>query len=138
MTSNATSAFRAAASTHKTPKYPPPFSIRFTWEERAELDRIAGREPWSRFIRKAVFGDSASKRRKLARQPRVDEAALAKALGQLGAARLSTNLNQIAKAANLGTLPVTPELSEELYEACADVKALRDDLIAALGLSPKD
>ena len=132
------SAFNKAAADQTKPSYPAPFSIRLTWEERAPLDKMAGSEPWSRFIRKAVFGDAVSKRRKPAREPRVDETALAKTLGQLGASRLASNLNQIAKAAHLGTLPVTPELEGELQEACAEVKALREDLITALGLTPKD
>ena len=138
MVTSPSPAFRAAAANAAKAKYPPPFSIRFTWEERAELDRLAGHEPWSRYIRKAVFADATSKRRKPARQPRVDEAALAKTLGQLGASRLAANLNQIAKAAHIGTLPVTPELEGELHEACVEVKALRNALIAALGLNPKD
>ncbi|MEM8986540.1 MAG: plasmid mobilization relaxosome protein MobC [Pseudomonadota bacterium] len=67
------------------------------------------------------------------RSPVADDAALARVLGALGQSRLASNLNQIAKAANQGVLTVTPDLIDELSDACADVRAMRQDLIAALG-----
>lgn len=132
------SAFETAASSEHQGRYPPPYSIRFTEEERAALDKLAGNEPWSRYIRRAVFEEWQSLRRRATRKPLAEERALAKALGTLGQSHLASNLNQLAKAANMGTLPTSPELADELEEACAAVKTMRDALIAALGLSPKD
>ncbi|ADM09294.1 hypothetical protein PB2503_06132 [Parvularcula bermudensis HTCC2503] len=80
-----------------------------------------------------MFCDAASPRRTY-RKPRPHDAAIGKALAALGQSRLSSNMNQIAKAANLGTLSVTPELSEELASACADIRAMRSALVEALGL----
>jgi hypothetical protein len=59
-------------------------------------------------------------------------------LGVLGRSRLASNLNQLAKAVNTGSLPVTPETEADLKEACRQVSALREDLLRALGKSPGD
>jgi hypothetical protein len=135
-------AFTAVAATagqaRKRKTRPAPYSIRFTPEERARLDRDAGKKPVSMHIRDKLFGDGVSHRvrrpnRKL-HQPSVNQAALARVLAALGQSRLASNLNQIAKAANMGALPVTPDLERDLQEACCEVRSMRADLIAALGL----
>jgi hypothetical protein len=59
-------------------------------------------------------------------------------LGALGRSRLSSNLNQLAKAVNTGSLPVTPETEADLRQACRDVAEIRADLLRALGKSPGD
>ena len=113
-------------------KAPPPFSLRLTASEKAELLRKAGSVPLGTYIRSQLLGNGASVRRTL-RKPVQDEKTLARLLGELGKARLSSNLNQLAKAANCGALPVTPETEQALAEACRDVRWMRDALIAALG-----
>jgi len=55
---------------------------------------------------------------------------------KLGGSRLFANLNQLTKAVNSGSLPVTPGTEAELKEACADFTRLRNDLLRALGKSP--
>lgn len=116
---------------------PAPFSLRLTFEERAVLERMAGDKPLGAFIRKQLFGDSAAPRTLHQRKPGPDKKALAQALSALGQSRLSSNMNQIAKAAHLGTLPLGPDLEDELSTACADIRAMRDALIRALGLKPE-
>jgi len=64
----------------------------------------------------------------------LDRRALASALAALGASRLGSNLNQIAKAAHQGALPVTEELEADLRTACAQVAELRVQLLLALGM----
>ena len=124
----------------KRKKYPPPFSIRFTDEERARLDRDAGTLSLAAYIRFKLFaGDEPPPaKRKLTRKvkpkPSAELAVLGHMLGGLGQSRLASNLNQIAKAANMGALPVSPELEQELFAACAAVQSMRQDLIAALGV----
>ena len=66
-------------------------------------------------------------------KPNVDHVVLAKLLGLLGKSRLSQNMNQIAKAAHMGALPVSDELEAELALACQDIKDMRDTLISAMG-----
>ena len=112
---------------------PAPFSLRLTAEERARLERSAAGTPLGVFIRAKLFGGDLTPRRTRGRTPVKDHKALARVLGALGQSRLSSNLNQLAKAAHLGALPVTPELERELGEACAQIRGLRDDLMRALG-----
>lgn len=124
----------AARNRPERPKAPPPFSIRFTPEERARLDREAGNRPLSAHIRKKLFGEAADPRKGVKRRPGVDDAALAKALSALGQSRLAPNMNQLAKAANAGRLRLKPEAEAELRRACADIAVMRGELMKALGL----
>ncbi len=134
--------FRQAATqpaARKKSNNPPPFSIRFSEEERARLDRAAGALSLAAYIRLKLFSedDAPPPRRRLTRkryQPSAELAVLGHMLGSLGKSRMASNLNQIAKAANTGALPVTPELEKELLEACAAVLSMRQELISALGV----
>jgi hypothetical protein len=83
-----------------------------------------------------LFGDDATPRKNPGNSPIKDAEALGRVLGALGGSRLSNNLNQLAKAVNTGSLPVTPETEADLVAACEAVKALRIDLLRALGKSP--
>ena len=109
-----------------------PFSLRLTKEERSRLETEAKGKPLGAYIREKLLGDGASPRR-IRRKPSPDHALLGKVLGMLGKSRLSSNLNQITKAAHIGALIVTPELLDELHEACEDIRIMRDALMAALG-----
>ena len=129
----AKASFNAAGDKAAKPK---PFSLRLTFEERAKLNAMAGDRPLGSFIRDKVFGDEADKRALRSRRPAADKQALARVLSLLGQSRLSSNMNQIAKAVHLGTLPVGPDLEAELSAACAAIREMRDALIAALGPQP--
>lgn len=119
-------------------KYPPPFSLRLTAEERARLESEAAGKTLGAFIRERLLGDDAAPRKCRGNSPIKDHEALGRVLGALGQSRLSSNLNQLAKAVNTGSLPVTPETEAELKEACREVSELRDELLRALGKSPGD
>lgn len=112
-----------------------PFSLRLSVEERAALDRAAGSEPLGAYIRSRLFSEDAAlpAPRRRRREVVADHAALGRVLGALGQSRLSNNLNQIAKAAHLGALPMSDDLAAELRDACADIAAMRADLMRALG-----
>ena len=114
-------------------KAPPPFSLRLTFEERARLERDAAGMSLGAYIRSRLFGDDVPPRRTRGKFPVKDKAALAKVLALLGASRLSQNLNQLARAVNIGVLPITPETDAELRDACRAVAELRDELLRALG-----
>lgn len=117
------------------PKAPsPPFSLRLTFEERARLEAEAGDMALGAYIRMRLFDDAAPPRRIRAKRPVKDDQALASLLGELGKARIANNLNQLAKAANSGSLHVTPETESSLREACAGIQWLRQTLVQALGL----
>jgi len=64
-----------------------------------------------------------------------DQHALAHVLALLGASRIASNLNQLARAANSGSLTDDPDTIGKLNEAVEHVASMRHDLIVALGLS---
>lgn len=120
-----------------TPPTPPksaPFSLRLTFEERAALEKAAGNLPLGAYIKaKAFDGRPLQLQVQGVRRPVKDLEALAQVLALLGRARLSNNLNQLAHAANTGSLPVTPDTLAAIREACAEVAAMRQALLQALG-----
>lgn len=118
-------------------KYPPPFSLRLTYEERARLQQNAAGRPLSVYIREQLLDEDVSPRKQLGNRPVQDQEALGRVLGALGGSRLSSNLNQLAKAVNTGSLPVTPETEADIREACREVVQIRLDLIRALGIVPE-
>ncbi|SMC37248.1 hypothetical protein SAMN06297251_101470 [Fulvimarina manganoxydans] len=122
----------------KAAKYPSPFSLRLTYAEKAQLLAEAGRKPLGVYIRERLFGQNAVPRKRQGNSPVKDHEALARVLAALGQSRLSSNLNQLAKAVNTGSLPVTPETEADLQQACRDISALRADLLRALGKNPGD
>lgn len=130
---------QAARPSKPKRKAPPPFSIRFTEEERAWLERDAGALSIAAYMRLRLFaGDDPppTKRKPTRKQyvPSAELAILGEMLGGLGQSRLASNVNQLAKAANMGALPVTPEVEQELLEACAAIQDMREKLISALGV----
>ena len=58
---------------------------------------------------------------------------LGQLLGEMGRARLANHLNPLAKAANTGCLPVTPDTEIALRDACAEVQAMCKTLLTVLG-----
>ena len=129
--------FQDAADKPKKREVAQPFSFRITPSEKERLKALAGNEYVSDYIRRVALNGNTNPR-KTSRKPRIDDAKFAQLLGALGASRLSANLNQIAKGANLGTIPLTEDLTDELAQACADVRAMRHDLISALGLRSQE
>lgn len=113
--------------------YPTPFSLRLTFEERAALEKKAAGMALGAYIRERLLGEDAAPRRTRGKFPVKDHQALGRVLATLGQSRLSSNLNQLARAANTGSLPVSPDTEEALQAACAEVAALRAELLRALG-----
>ena len=62
-----------------------------------------------------------------------DQQAFARLLGLLGASRMPSNLNQLAKAANSGSLPIDADTLSKLNQALDDISFMRGLLITALG-----
>ena len=116
-------------------KRTPPFSLRLTFEQRARLEQDAAGSSLSAYIHERLFGvDAPPARRKRGKSPVKDQQAIAELLAKLGQSRLSSNLNQLARLANMGALPLTPETETAIIEAAEDVAAMRKLLIEALGL----
>lgn len=112
-----------------------PFSIRLTEAERRLLVDRAGRLPLGTYIRDLILSADNQEPRQRWANPVKDHEALGRVLAALGQSRIANNLNQLAKAVNIGALPVSPEVEADLTEACLAVKDMRRNLIAALGLS---
>ena len=113
-----------------------PFSIRFSESERARLVAEAAGVPLGTYIKEKLLGSSPVRHRRNGIGVE-DRQALARALALLGNARLSSSLNQLARAANIGTLPMTPETEAELLASVRDVRAMRHLLLIALGMKPE-
>lgn len=63
---------------------------------------------------------------------------LAQLLAALGASHIASNLNQLAKAANSGSLLLTPETDALLKEACFFVIEMGNALLEVLGSKKED
>lgn len=112
---------------------PAPFSLRLTDEERQRLEAQAGAMPKGAYIKSVVFAEDAPKYRRRRKPPAPEQQLLAEVLARLGQSRQASNLNQIAKHLNQGTLVVDPELEEDLKRAVAEVAWMRETLMRALG-----
>ncbi|APG63145.1 hypothetical protein LPB140_10490 [Sphingorhabdus lutea] len=114
--------------------YPKPVSVRFTDEERAELEHKAGNLTLSAYIRLQCVGEVAAPHRTKGKRPVKDQEALGRVLGALGKSHLSNNLNQLAKAANNGTLGLQDDTESAILKAAYDIAYIRMTLVKALGL----
>lgn len=105
--------------------------VRLTPEERAAAEEAASRAGLSlaSFARGQMLGGRPPR---AARRPPVEKAQLALILAQLG--KIGSNLNQIARASNMGLFG--PGDYEVLREETAALVAARSALMAALGRAP--
>lgn len=115
-------------------KRPAPFSLRLTFEQRARLEAEAGDMSLAAYIHSRLSDANNPPPRRRSKAPVKDHKALAHILALLGQSRLSANLNQLARSANTGSLPVTPDTEAALMSGVADVREIRRLLIQALNL----
>lgn len=122
----------------KTRKNPPPFSIRFTKAERAQLKRDAGRTALSSYIRLKLFGDvdglDLAEPKVCKHIPTMDHALLAQLLGTIGQSELGRSMLALSLAAQSGALPVDDETTDKINDACENITHMRHVLIVALGI----
>jgi nitroreductase len=128
----------AAPEPAQKQKRPAPFSIRLSETDRARLADEAAGAPLGQYIKAKLLGGELLERKRRKGLSIQDRAALAQALALLGRSRVSSNLNQIAHAVNIGVLPVTPETEAELAGAVQDVRLMRRLLFSALGYRSED
>ncbi|MEM1187962.1 MAG: plasmid mobilization relaxosome protein MobC [Pseudomonadota bacterium] len=113
-----------AASTHAKRKRPSPFPIRLSEAERVYLERKAGDLSLGSYIRQEPLKDFDQRKTRPRRRlhaPTVNQQKVSALLAGLGQSRISNNLNQLAKAANCGTLETSEDVQKQLEEACAAV-----------------
>jgi hypothetical protein len=112
-----------------------PFTLRLTFEERAQLERDAAGLSLGAYVRSRVFDSANMPPRRRGKFPVKDQKALASVLAMLGQSRLANNLNQLAREANTGSLVMTPDSEATLRGACRDIASIRHMLMIALGLA---
>jgi hypothetical protein len=127
------------AVTPKVKKKPrakyPRITLRVSAEEDAKLRDLAKGQPVSAYVRSCIFGENTVRRKHRAHTPVADQEALARALALLGQSRIANNLNQLAYNANTGSLLIDEGTLEQIEETYVHVVAMRDSLIAALGMA---
>ena len=111
-----------------------PFSLRLSFEERAKLRRAAGDEPLAAYIKSLLFAEEAPAPRRRRRSPVKDHEALAEVLACLGATRIASNLNQLARAANSGSFYFDRESKAQISAACSDILVMRQLFRAQLAI----
>jgi hypothetical protein len=143
---NLTTTFSAAKGTSSNqPKPQPsepeklvPMSFRVTEDEREQIRQDAGQLAVSSYIRHKLVGEKTAERKpqhtQKQQQPAIDHTTLAQLLGLLGQSELATSLIALALAAQSGSLPVTPDLTDKLNTACDTVQDMRVLLITALNV----
>lgn len=123
-----------AGQPRRKPKHAP-VSIRFTLEERAQIERDAGEKSLSRYIRERLFGAKAKGRS--VRAPIKDHAALARVLSALGRSNLARECAALTKAAQDERIILDTDSAAALRQACTDIAIMRQELVKALGLRPE-
>jgi len=107
-----------------------------SFEEKMRLDREAAGMSLAAYIRWRLFDPESPAPKSRGKHPVKDHQALSQLLALLGQSRLANNMNQLARAANSGSLPFTPETERLLNEAAADIAEMRKLLLEALNLEP--
>ena len=113
------------------------FERSLTDEERAKIEHDAAGMSFGGYIGSRLLDPDWIAPRRRGKFPVKDHRALAQLLAMLGQSRLANNVNQLAKAANTGSLPVTPETEEALLTAVHEVTRMRQLLIEALDLDAR-
>ena len=114
--------------------YTAPVSLRMSFEEKARLERDAAGMAIAAYIRWRLFDPDKPPPRTRGKHPVKDQRAIAQLLALLGQSRLANNLNQLARSANSGSLPLTPDTERALNDAAADIAKIRKLLLQALNL----
>jgi len=114
--------------TVKPTKKPAPFSLRLTEEEKATLLRHAKGQPLGSYIKDQLFNN---------KNTNITKNDAATVLAILGSSDIARSMACIAKAAEIGAMAVTPELTEELQGACADIRHMRLALVRLQDMRPK-
>lgn len=122
----------------KQGKRPAPFSLRLTFEERARIEAQAGEMPVGAYIKSLLLAEDAPKYRKRRKPPVADRELLAQVLACLGASRMASNLNQLAKATHVGNFYFDHDTKRSIKQACDDIHAMRILLMRALGIETEE
>ncbi len=121
------------SQTTATKKRPAPISIRVSDEEREALKRAAAGRSVNSYVRERLFSNTALARTR-GRAPVQDYEALARVLGLLGRSDVYTSLSALVLAIEQQKLAASGDVERDIRHACASVRAIRAELVTALGL----
>ncbi len=114
-----------------------PYSIRLSQAQRDFIRQQAQRHGLkeSQWVRKRLFQEEGLiLPQHTLRVPLSHKKELAQILYLLGQSRMANNLNQIAKAVNMGTLVISPDAYHQIDESYHSIRWMRGALITGLGL----
>lgn len=116
-------------------------TIRFSQDEKARLEKAAGKLSLSAYIRQRLFGDGVSKRPKRhvhkQRQPSINHTEIARLLGTFGQSEVAQSILALNLALQAGEANVSAETEDKVATACDDLHEIKVALIMALGVKPK-
>ena len=110
-------------------------SVRLSDAELTELRAAAGSKTLSDHLRDRLFDKGRRTQRKPRRALRADTAALGQILGAIGRSRVAANVEQLARDARSGALLLDDVTARQIAEAHAEIRDIRERLIAAMGLT---
>lgn len=111
-------------------------SLRLKPEEYAHLKTTAKAQSISAYIRARLFDSTDEPAASERLSPAARQRMLAQILARLGQSDMRRSLTDLAEAARLGALPLTPDVLADIHGACAAIMEMRTALIRALGLKP--
>lgn len=111
-----------------------PVSVRFSPDERARLERLAGQMALSSYIKATVLKDAVPVRER--NRVMADQVLLARILAWLGASEIAQNLRRLAADAASGSLIVDEAVTADLRAANRNTLELYHLLLVALGKKP--
>lgn len=126
----------------KRRKRPAPVAIRVSDEERAALEKARGDQSMNAFLRSQLLDSNANLKLRQRRKSAVEDyELLARVLAALGRSGIPDALDRLvaAQEGRSGFLngARSAKVDFAFQQACADVAAMRRDLLAALGLKPR-
>ena len=98
-------------------------SVPLTPEQKTELVRRAGIKPLSNYARELLFAANDNPQPRRSRKQKDKYEFAATVIAQLGKSDVARSLQEIARAARLGIIVITPETDAALREAAAHVSA---------------
>ena len=111
-----------------------PLTIRLTDGQWKDLEQLSKGISYGAYAKECMFNKKRSSKRSAVQ----DYEMLARVLSALGQSELFGKLDKLIEQSEQGTLDLSPNAEFELGLACACVIEMRDNLIKALGLKPKD
>lgn len=107
-------------------------SVPLTPERHAELERRAGRQPVSAYVRGLLFPANDNSPARKHRRTFKEAAALASVLALLGP--VAQVLKQLAQGIASGLIPFEPDTEAAILKACRDIAEMKALLMKALGI----